>query len=51
MCSDGVTDEIEIEDAFGIASFLVAMGRVPPPLEWVDGVIEIAKAEAMETFF
>ena len=47
----GVTDEIEIEDAFGIASFLVAMGRVPPPAQWVDGVIESARAEAMEALF
>ena len=36
----GETDEIELDDAIGIASFLVAMGRVPPPAAWVDGLVE-----------
>ena len=36
----GETDEIELEDAIGIASFQVAMGRVPPASAWVDGLIQ-----------
>jgi hypothetical protein len=47
----GVHDEIELEDAIGLASFQVAAGRVPPPGQWVDGMIESAKANAMEGFF
>jgi len=47
----GVTDEIELEDAIGIASFQVAMGRVPGPAEWVDGIIDQRQADAMEGFF
>ncbi len=30
----GVTDEIELEEALGIAWFQVAMGRVPPLAAW-----------------
>jgi hypothetical protein len=45
----GVTDEIELEDAIGLASFQVAAGRVPPPARWVDGMIDQAKADAMES--
>ena len=33
----GECDEIDIEDAIGIASFYVAMGRIPPASAWVDG--------------
>lgn len=53
LCSRlaGVTDEIELEDALGIASFLVAMGRVPPPSVWVDGFIEQAQSDRIEAFF
>jgi len=47
----GVTDEVELEDAMGIASFQVAMGRVPPPVTWVDGIIDQQQADAMEGFF
>jgi hypothetical protein len=47
----GVTEEIELEDAMGIASFLVAMGRVPHPAQWIDGLIESGQANAMEGFF
>ena len=47
----GVTDEVDVEDAVGIASFLVAMGRVPTPAQWVDAIAEEAQANAMEGFF
>ena len=47
----GVTEEIDVEDAVGIASFLVAMGRVPAPAQWVDAMIERDAANAMEGFF
>lgn len=46
----GVTDEIDLEDAIGIASFQVAMGRVPPPAAWVDGLMETTAAEQAEAF-
>jgi hypothetical protein len=53
LCSRlaGVTDEIELEDALGIASLQVAMGRVPPPEAWVDGLIDQAKSDRIEAFF
>ncbi len=53
LCSRlaGVTDEIELEDALGIASFQVAMGRVPPPTMWVDGLIEQSQSDRIEAFF
>jgi hypothetical protein len=47
----GVHDEIELEDAIGLASFQVQTGRVPPPGQWVDGMIDQARADAMEGFF
>jgi hypothetical protein len=47
----GVTDEIDLEDALAIASFQVAMGRVPAPGMWVDGLIEQAQADRIEAFF
>jgi len=47
----GVTDEIELEDDLGIASFQVVMGRVPNPAQWVDGIIDARQADAMEGFF
>ena len=47
----GVTDEIELEDAMGIASFQVAMGHAPPVNAWVDGLINAERADAMEGFF
>jgi hypothetical protein len=47
----GVTDELEVEDAVGIASFLVAMGRVPAPAQWVDAILKESEANAMEGFF
>jgi len=40
----GVSDEVALEDALGIASFQVVMGRVPPAAMWVDGLIERAQA-------
>jgi hypothetical protein len=46
----GVTEEIELEDAIGIASFLVAMGRVPAASAWVDGLAETTAMERTEAF-
>ena len=51
VCSDGgATDEIDLEDAIGIASFQVAMGRVPTPHAWVEGLVEAAASERTEAF-
>jgi hypothetical protein len=46
----GVTEEIDLEDAVGIASFQVAMGRVPAATAWVDGLVA-ASAEARTEAF
>jgi hypothetical protein len=50
----GVTDEIDLEDAIGIASLNVAAGRAPAATEWVDGLAEReaerAGAKANEAF-
>jgi hypothetical protein len=47
----GETGEVELEDALGIASFLLAMGRVPPPGLWVEGLTQARQDETMEAFF
>ena len=47
----GDTNEIDLDDAFGIASFLVATKRVPPAGEWVDALIDEREAAVMEGFF
>jgi hypothetical protein len=47
----GESDEIELEDALGIASFQVAMGRVPPASLWVESLIDDQQAASMEAFF
>ena len=47
----GETVEIDLEDAIGIASFLVATGQVPPVSRWVDAIIDEDRANAMEAFF
>ncbi len=47
----GVTDELELEDAIGIASFMVSVGQVPSMGTWVDGLVESSRANAMEGFF
>jgi hypothetical protein len=46
----GVTDEIDLEDALGIVSFQVAMGRVPTATAWVDGLAEASAGERTEAF-
>ena len=46
----GVIDEIDLEDALGIASFQVAMGRVPPAATWVDGLVVAADDQRNESF-
>jgi hypothetical protein len=47
----GETHEIELEEAIGIASFQVAMGRVPPASAWVDGLVENRHRNSLEAFF
>lgn len=47
----GETEAIDLDDAFGIASFLVAIKRVPPPSEWVDAMVEESLSNTMEGFF
>jgi hypothetical protein len=47
----GERDEIELEEAIGIASFQVAMGRVPPASAWVDGLVENRHRDSLEAFF
>jgi hypothetical protein len=47
----GETEEIDLEDAIGIASFQVATGCVPPASAWVDGLIQARHQETMEAFF
>jgi hypothetical protein len=47
----GETDEIDLEDAIGIASLQVATGRVPPAAAWVDGLIQTQRQDSMEGFF
>lgn len=46
----GEKDEIDLEDAIGIASFLVAMKRVPPPSVWVDSLIVAARDDINRGF-
>jgi hypothetical protein len=46
----GVTDEIDLDDALGIASFQAATGRVPPARAWVDGLVEASTEERNEAF-
>ena len=48
----GVTNEneIDLEDAVGIASFQVAMGRVPAATAWVDGLADVLSEERTEAF-
>jgi hypothetical protein len=47
----GERDEVELEMAMGVASMMVAMGRVPHPAAWVDSLIDAERANAMEGFF
>jgi hypothetical protein len=47
----GETNEIDLEDAIGIASFQVATGRVPPASAWVDCLIQVHQQDFMEAFF
>jgi hypothetical protein len=46
----GLTGTVEFEDALGIASFLVAMGRVPPANLWVDSLVARAQDRVNESF-
>jgi len=46
----GVTDEIDLEDALGLASFLVLAGRVPAASMWVDEFVQERAESVNETF-
>lgn len=43
-------DELDFDEALGIASFQVMMGHVPPATAWVDGLAEQADAAKVEAF-
>jgi hypothetical protein len=47
----GESDEIDLEDAIGIASFQVATGRVPPASAWVEGLVQAQLQNSVEAFF
>jgi len=47
----GERDEVELEMAMGVASFLVLTGRAPHPSAWVDSLIDSQRSDAMEGFF
>ena len=47
----GETEAIDLDEAFGIASFLIATRRVPPIGEWVDALIDEQQSNVMEGFF
>ena len=47
----GETEEIDLDDAIGIASFQVATGQVPPAGAWVDGLLQARQQDFMEAFF
>lgn len=47
----GETEEVDLDDALGIASLMIAAGRVPAPSEWVDALIEEEQSHVMEGFF
>jgi hypothetical protein len=47
----GEIHEIDLEDAIGIASFQIAMGRVPPASTWVDGLLQARYRDSMDAFF
>lgn len=47
----GETEAIDLDDAFGLASFLIATKRAPHPGEWVDALIEEQQSDVMEGFF
>lgn len=46
----GLTGDVELEDVMGIASFMVAMKRVPPVDAWVDSLIARARDQINESF-
>lgn len=39
---------ITISDAHEIAKFMVWSGRIPPAMNWIDGLIEKAKYQQAE---
>lgn len=47
----GIHNEIEFSDAMDVVSFLVQMGKIPAPGDWVDGMIEKRKVQAIEGIF
>ena len=47
----GITDALPLEEAIGIAQFMVSTHRAPAPAEWVDGIIADGQRNRMEGFF
>ena len=47
----GVSREIDLDEAIGIATFLVATGRAPHPGDWCDAAIVERQNNTMESFF
>lgn len=47
----GVQHDIDVEDARQVAEVAVMTGKMPPPQEWCDGLIEAQDSDAMESFF
>ncbi len=47
----GIRDAIDIEDARGIAEFMVMAGRIPSVDQWADGSIDQQKTQAIEGLF
>lgn len=47
----GVRGEIALEDAVDLAGLMVAAGRVPPPSDWVDGLVAARRDDMVEGFF
>jgi hypothetical protein len=43
-------EEVDFEDAIGIASLLAGAGRVPPPAAWVSGLI-VKRQDAINESF
>ena len=47
----GETEAIDLDDALGLASFMISTGRAPHPSEWVESLIGEEQSNVMEGFF
>jgi hypothetical protein len=47
----GETEAIDLDDALGLASFMISTGRAPHPSQWVDALIGEEQSNMMEGFF